>query len=386
MNTNSPATVVERIADAPARDSQPAAGPTSKPSRDAFPYRPVLDVVRFLAALWVMLSHTGAVHGGGHAVAIFFVLSGYLIGGQLVHEKRRSGTIRLPDFYFKRITRIWLPYFLILAGMIALFVARGQDAVPGFYERMFSALTYTYNLLNDIRRDIHPTWATFNQIWSLSIEEQFYLVVPLLIGWIPVRTVVPVSLFLMVLFMFILPLYAGLVLGVLLAATLERTAAASLSLQVVILLDAAFVVAFGLLFAVGQTNISQVSWITYLLSGIVVLLASTITVPQRMHNGLRYLGLMTYSYYLIHSLPGYFLGALYRRILAVSVIPIWLHIVFGLLALPLSFLFVRWIELPTLRIRSEILKARSPWIHCAPWLAWGLSLVGVIGLFYFSLH
>jgi hypothetical protein len=45
--------------------------------------------------------------------------------------------------------------------------------------------------------------------------------------------------------------------------------------------------------------------------------------------------------------------------------------VFGLLALPLSFLFVRWIELPALRIRGEILKTRSPWILCAPWLAWG---------------
>ena len=228
----------EGIADAPARDLQLDAGPTSEPHRVSFPYRPVLDVVRFLAAIWVMLSHADAVKGGGHAVAIFFVLSGYLIGGQLVDEKRRSGTIRLREFYFKRITRIWLPYFIVLAGMITLFVARGQNSVPGFYERMFGALTYTYNLMNVIRGNIHPTWVSFNQIWSLSIEEQFYLVVPLLIGWIPVRSVVPVSLLLTVLFMFVLPLYAGLVLGVLLAATLERTAAESLSPQVSIILGA----------------------------------------------------------------------------------------------------------------------------------------------------
>ena len=44
-----------------------------------------------------------------------------------------------------------------------------------------------------------------------------------------------------------------------------------------------------------------------MISGIVLLLANYIMLPQRMHNGLHYLGLMTYSYYLIHGLPGYFL-------------------------------------------------------------------------------
>ena len=58
-----------------------------------------LDVVRFLAAMWVMLSHADAVRGGSHAVALFFVLSGYLIGGQLVCEKlaaqRHSSAARI---------------------------------------------------------------------------------------------------------------------------------------------------------------------------------------------------------------------------------------------------------------------------------------------------
>ena len=88
--------------------------PPSRTGRGPMSYRPVirpalyfrtrpgLDVVRFLAALWVMFAHAGAVRGGGHAVALFFVLSGYLIGGQLVCEKSTSGTVRLPEFYFKR--------------------------------------------------------------------------------------------------------------------------------------------------------------------------------------------------------------------------------------------------------------------------------------------
>ena len=116
------------------------------------------------------------------------------------------------------------------------------------------------------------------------------------------------------------------------------------------------------------------------------LLASYVALPRRMHSGLRYLGLMTYSYYLIHTLPGYFLGAFYRRLVSTSELSVWVHIGFGFLALPLSFLFVRWIELPTLRIRGELLKAGSPAVRYAPWLAWGLSLVGVIGLIYLSRH
>jgi hypothetical protein len=79
----------------------------------------------------------------------------------------------------------------VLIGFIVLFIARGQDAVPGFYDRMFEELTYIYNLNNVVRGNIHPTWVSFNQIWSLSIEEQFYVVVPLLIGWVPVRTIRP---------------------------------------------------------------------------------------------------------------------------------------------------------------------------------------------------
>ncbi len=314
--------------------------PVIASERVALGYRPGLDVVRFLAALWVMLSHAGAVQGGGHAVAVFFVLSGYLIGGQLFREKRGTGTVRLKEFYFKRITRIWLPYFVVLAGMIALFVARHQNSVPGFYERAFGALTYTYNLVNDIKGDIHPTWVSFNQIWSLSIEEQFYLVVPLVFVWMPTRWLLPVSALLIVGFLFALPLYAGLVVGVFLATAFERGSVKRPSPWASIAFGSGVVVAYSLLLAVGQTEISQSSWQTYLLSAILVVLAGRISLPERLHPGLRYLGLMTYSYYLIHTMPGYFLGAAYRRVTDSAHVPVWMGIIFGLLALPLSYLFV----------------------------------------------
>lgn len=82
--------------------------------KDYLEYKPALDIIRFLAALWVILGHAKAVEGGHHGVTLFFVLSGYLIGGQLIEEKYQTNRIKIREFYFKRITRIWVPYFISL--------------------------------------------------------------------------------------------------------------------------------------------------------------------------------------------------------------------------------------------------------------------------------
>lgn len=351
-------------------------------------YRPMLDVVRFLAAIWVMLSHARAVHGGGVAVSVFFVLSGYLIGGLLIAEKRRTGRIGLTDFYFKRLLRIWVPYYIVLAFMIALFIARGQWAVPGFHERTFAALTYTYNLINEIRGNIHPIWGSFNQIWSLSIEEQFYLVAPLLIGFLPAWGVAPACLALATVSLKVSPLYGGLFMGVLMAALTSRrqAAPAEISLPVRWTMIAVFLAASVALFVSGQQGADQASLQTYLLACVIVLTAYYIPTPQRTHGVLRTLGLMTYSYYLIHTLPAYFLSAVYRRVTGHAEWSVPTGIFVSLLALPISYAFVRWIELPTLRLRSRMLKQRSPLIAYAPYLAWGVSLIGIAGLIYAAMH
>lgn len=351
-------------------------------------YRPMLDVVRFLAAIWVMLSHARAVKGGGVAVSVFFVLSGYLIGGLLVAEKRRTGRIELTEFYFKRLLRIWVPYYIVLAFVFGLFVARGQWAAPGFHERTFAALTYTYNLINDIRGDIHPIWGSFNQIWSLSIEEQFYLVAPLLIGALPAGLIAPACLALAAVSLKVSPLYGGLFMGVLMAALTSRRQAAPKDVPPSARagLIAAFLAASIALFVSGQQGADQASLQTYLLSCVIVLTAYYIPMPQRTHGVLRTLGLMTYSYYLIHTLPAYFLSAVYRRVTGHAEWSVGMGILVSLLALPISYAFVRWIELPTLRLRSRMLKGRSPLIAYAPYLAWGVSLIGIAGLIYAAGH
>ena len=101
------------------------------------------------------------------------------------------------------------------------------------------------------------------------------------------------------------------------------------------------VVAYSLLLAVGQTEISQSPWRPYLLSAILVVPSRTNLTSVQLRPGLRYLGLMTYSYYQIHTMPGYFLGAAYRRVTDSAYVPVWMGIIFSLLALPLSYLFMR---------------------------------------------
>jgi peptidoglycan/LPS O-acetylase OafA/YrhL len=370
--------------DVPATTSLPVLG-----------YRPGLDIVRFLAALWVMFSHAGAVEGGGHAVSVFFVLSGFLIGGQLLKEKREANTICLREFYFKRVTRIWVPYFVVLAVMTVTFVARGQDAVPGFYDQAFGAFTYVYNLVNEVK-GIHPTWVSFNQIWSLSIEEQFYLVAPLFVLLLPTTLFYPSTVLLGIFSLLYAPLYTGLFVGVLLAGIMERGTVHQLRPRTSHLLGMVAIAMYGLLFALPIWSVSQDSPWTYLVSAAIVAAASRVSTPINSHGVLRYLGLMTYSYYLIHLLPHYFLGAAVRRIVELDAVeriidinlnpePVWLKIIYGFIALPMSYLFVRFIELPCLRWRNRQLEAKSSIIGYAMWLAWGLNFLGLAGLAYIML-
>ena len=108
---------------------------------------------------------------GTQGVFIFFVISGYLITTLLVREYDKRGTIRLGRFYYRRFFRIFPPlytYILIAAVFIGPWV--GMHAEP---REVLTSLTFARNL------DFHPHQFLFDHFWSVSIEEQFYLVWPL---------------------------------------------------------------------------------------------------------------------------------------------------------------------------------------------------------------
>jgi len=147
---------------------------------------PSLDGLRALAALMVVVGHAGKVlQVGRHlpfgsgvidvwgpvGVTVFFVLSGFLITRLLVQDRRESATIHLRAFYVRRAFRILPAYWVYMAAIAVM--ARGHLvlASPSGFTR---SLTFTTDYLN-------PHSWVMNHSWSLSVEEQFYLVWPILL-------------------------------------------------------------------------------------------------------------------------------------------------------------------------------------------------------------
>lgn len=107
-------------------------------------------------------------HLGNFGVRCFFIISGFLITTLLLKEREKTGRISLKGFYIRRTLRIF-PASLTFIGVIALFSAAGYVALkPG---DLVHALTYTMNY------HYHRAW-WLSHLWSLSVEEQFYLIWP----------------------------------------------------------------------------------------------------------------------------------------------------------------------------------------------------------------
>ena len=134
-------------------------------------YRPALDGLRGIAVLLVMASHAefpGFRLGGGTGVTMFFVLSGFLITALLVEEQRDTGGVNLRAFYRRRLFRLLPALVVFLAGALALGWGTGDHAA--------AALLYVANWV----RASGGNLGDLGHTWSLAIEEQFYVVWPLL--------------------------------------------------------------------------------------------------------------------------------------------------------------------------------------------------------------
>ncbi|MBV8035127.1 acyltransferase [Roseateles sp.] len=146
---------------------------------------PGLDLLRSIAIVWVMLFHAFLVGGlgpgfewlsrfGWAGVDIFFVLSGFLIGSQLLSSLRRGEALRLGDFYWRRAWRILPAFAVVLAVYVAFPVLRETPSLEAWWQ----FASFTLNLLIDYGRN-----QAFSHAWSLCVEEHFYLFFPLLAWW-----------------------------------------------------------------------------------------------------------------------------------------------------------------------------------------------------------
>ncbi len=161
---------------------------------------PGLDGVRALAFLTVFFVHQkppGPVqlNGGYAGVDLFFVLSGFLITTLLMQEFGRSGTISVRNFYLRRLVRLTPALLAFCAIVFALTFFDGQmkDAATSIRLHALGAMTYVYNWIG-----IHTTGTGhnpryFGALWSLSVEEQFYAIWPLVILFVLRRSSTGVS-------------------------------------------------------------------------------------------------------------------------------------------------------------------------------------------------
>jgi peptidoglycan/LPS O-acetylase OafA/YrhL len=137
---------------------------------------PPLDGLRGLACVLVLLGHELVVLAGGVGVAVFFTLSGFLITALLLNNGELS-TARLGNFYESRVLRL-LPGLLAMVFAVAAFAfATGSDLADT--QGVVASVFYYSNWLQAFGPRLHGLQHT----WSLAVEEQFYLVWPLLMLW-----------------------------------------------------------------------------------------------------------------------------------------------------------------------------------------------------------
>ncbi|SNQ50235.1 Putative acyltransferase (fragment) [Frankia canadensis] len=143
---------------------------------------PALDGLRALAVLCVLVFHMDALPGGYLGVDVFFVLSGFLITGQLLAERDRAGEVSLIRFYVRRAYRL-LPAFWLLALVGLVAVVTGIDGRAGalgeFLGSLAASAMYVNNYVQVVRQSTGAGW--LGHTWSLSAEEQFYLLWPLVL-------------------------------------------------------------------------------------------------------------------------------------------------------------------------------------------------------------
>ncbi len=152
-------------------------------TRAALGYRPELDGLRAVAVLGVMVFHSGvALTGGFLGVDMFFVLSGFLITALLMEEWQTGGSISLRAFYARRAIRL-LPALLGVLAVLWLAVLFLGDRFKTSPAIMFSTTGYTLGYMANWVMALHlDEWPTpLGHFWSLAVEEQFYLVWPVLL-------------------------------------------------------------------------------------------------------------------------------------------------------------------------------------------------------------
>lgn len=287
------------------------AAPTQRSDTAEVAGYPLFDWLRFILASIVALGHAELIaHSevmGNLAVQVFFALSGWLIGGILLKSKPEQ----LPRFFFNRATRIWLPYFFAVAVLYALSATR-DPMTARWFEFLFYDVTFTHNWFS-LRPDAAmalsqmPLKGTGNAFWSISVEEQFYLVAPLIIvaGTRLGRRPLTWILISAALWFFQLVDFASISLGVLAAATQRLHGNLHLRPSAVAVLATSCALSLLALATLSYARGAPIFAIS------VVLLCAR---PGTRHSIGMFAGAISYPMYLNHWMGGFIINGIAKRV------------------------------------------------------------------------
>ena len=149
------------------------------------PYLPGLDGLRAVSVLAVILYHANHawLSGGFLGVEVFFVISGYLITMLLVAESQRTGTVSLKDFWLRRARRLLPAMWTLMVGVTTYVAIFRRSELGNLRGDVIAGLTYVTNWFQVFTGNSYFSafaYAPLRHLWSLAVEEQFYLLWPLL--------------------------------------------------------------------------------------------------------------------------------------------------------------------------------------------------------------
>ena len=181
-------TTVPDASDAPARPSTRAVSRrrrhTSPAEISRVPYLPGLDGMRALAVVAVMVYHANSdwLPGGYLGVEVFFVISGYLITLLLISEKERTSRVDMKQFWIRRARRLLPALFAMMIALTIWTALFERDALGKLRGDVIAAFFYVsnwYQIWTGAGYTASNDFAPLRHLWSLAVEEQFYLIWPL---------------------------------------------------------------------------------------------------------------------------------------------------------------------------------------------------------------
>jgi peptidoglycan/LPS O-acetylase OafA/YrhL len=278
-----------------------------------------LNGLRALSIIAVIWHHTAGksydapaiLKFGYEGVALFFLISGFLITTLLLREKKRNGSIDLPAFFVRRSLRIFPLYFAVLGLYVVLVLVFEKSTMEGqeFFRNLVFFATYTSNIFVTLEGRV-----IFYYAWSLAAEEQFYLICAPLLSFFRNSTftlVVSVAAVMLITFQIVnfkqaelsklAPL--GLWLGTLSALALHYEATYKVMYQ---LLGSRYtpIIALGLVLTTLELNLGH---LLFIICGAAFLIACVIQENHSLYRlltwpPLSFIGKISYGMYLLHML------------------------------------------------------------------------------------